>query len=269
MAQRITITIPDSLHERLQAVKDRINVSGICQEAIIQAVCIEEVRVQSTPEMESLLERLQKEKEQYFIGSKNDGIQDGMEDALSFHFRDFVSLEELATRFPHMAESIGRYDYPALKNRLKQKLDDKSHHPGLYSKGWVEGILRIWAELKTKMELPEVEPGAKALEGDPIRAQVAGVVELYDVFEGKSMRSEMNPTTKTQRKVITCDCEHDLRPRIELLHASGKAIKFKDADRRYFLPAGTILMVKKGDQVSRGDVLAIIPKVMVETPRIG
>lgn len=58
MAQRITITIPDSLHDRLQAVKDQINVSVICQEAIMQAVGIEEIKQKQISKIEMLLQRL-------------------------------------------------------------------------------------------------------------------------------------------------------------------------------------------------------------------
>lgn len=38
MAKRLNISISDDLYERLQAVKDNLNVSGVCQEAIEKAV---------------------------------------------------------------------------------------------------------------------------------------------------------------------------------------------------------------------------------------
>ena len=38
MAKPLGITIPDGLYKRLQTVKNRINVSGVCQEAIEQEV---------------------------------------------------------------------------------------------------------------------------------------------------------------------------------------------------------------------------------------
>ena len=38
MAQKLNITIPDYLHARLQKVKDRFNVSGVCANALRKRV---------------------------------------------------------------------------------------------------------------------------------------------------------------------------------------------------------------------------------------
>ncbi|MEH1779701.1 MAG: hypothetical protein V7L26_11410 [Nostoc sp.] len=47
MAQRITITLPDNLHERLQMFKESLNVSGVCQQAIDLAIQIEEIKLRT------------------------------------------------------------------------------------------------------------------------------------------------------------------------------------------------------------------------------
>jgi len=61
VAQRITSTIPDDLHERLQVVKEGINVSGVCQRAIYLAIQIEEIKARTDiPSMEKALARLSK-----------------------------------------------------------------------------------------------------------------------------------------------------------------------------------------------------------------
>lgn len=43
MVQKVTITLPDDLSERLDAVKKTFNVSGVCQEAIRQEVAHQEI----------------------------------------------------------------------------------------------------------------------------------------------------------------------------------------------------------------------------------
>jgi post-segregation antitoxin (ccd killing protein) len=45
MAERITITIPDTLRARLQAVRKNLNISAVCQEAIEGVVNIEELKI--------------------------------------------------------------------------------------------------------------------------------------------------------------------------------------------------------------------------------
>src|SRR5208337_3483900 len=122
MVQRITITIPDGLYERLQAVKDRINVSGICQEAIMQAVGIEEVKAQDLPEMEKLLAKLQAEKKQHEVilstQWRDRGFKEGLEDAHHIHYRDFIHLER------SLAFHAGRDLHPVVTagdNPLKPK----------------------------------------------------------------------------------------------------------------------------------------------------
>jgi hypothetical protein len=174
MTQRITITIPDSLHDRLQAVKDRINVSGICQEAIMHAVGIEEIKGQDVPETEKLLARLQKEKEKYEVGWREQGLKDGREDAHKLHYVEFLELDrvlqEIWKNNPGIDEQKQtNYDaltgltygyklnyfwsesHPVLFERLEAFGKETGFNEGIYKKGWKEGVFSVWISLKDKI----------------------------------------------------------------------------------------------------------------------
>jgi len=166
MAQRVTITIPDSLHDRLQAVKDRINVSGICQEAIMHAVGIEEIKKQDLPESEQFLARLQKEREKHEIGWKDQGFEEGRKDAQLIHYVDFLKLEDLLKEFAHGKYDVERANYykfkefiynsPFYKTRTMRHSSWKGFNPMLYRKGWIEGVISAWESVRDKI-LPAVE----------------------------------------------------------------------------------------------------------------
>jgi len=60
MTQKIAISLPDELYGRLQKVKDRFNVSGVCQAAITDEVSRQEAALVLEEEMESVYYKYKK-----------------------------------------------------------------------------------------------------------------------------------------------------------------------------------------------------------------
>ena len=58
----LTITVPEALHERLQAVKKNFNVSQVCQKAIESEVNRQELLRKGLENMNDVIERLRQEK---------------------------------------------------------------------------------------------------------------------------------------------------------------------------------------------------------------
>jgi len=83
MVQRLSISISDHLSERLQGVKESIKVSKICQDAIRQAVIHEETK--KNYNVDSLVQRLKKEKIKLYKPFKEEGYRDGMKDAFAIN----------------------------------------------------------------------------------------------------------------------------------------------------------------------------------------
>ncbi|MGO9533891.1 MAG: hypothetical protein ACLP3B_22295 [Syntrophobacteraceae bacterium] len=175
MTQRITITLPDGLYDRLQAVKDRINVSGVCQEAIMQAVGTEEVKAQDLPEMDKLLAKLQADKKRHDEIVRTQwrarGEQDGREDAHLIRYRDFLELERSLAFFagkpvPPESEAIATTKatptaisvtkrFQPLANRVAALKRENGFDENLYFAGWHDGVVSAWNAIKGKLLSPE------------------------------------------------------------------------------------------------------------------
>lgn len=142
MAERINITIPNTLNERLQVVKGRLNVSKICQEAIEKAVSVEEVNAEDTPARDKLIKRLRMEREEAIKEWRETGFADGRKDAEELSYDDFRMLENDSGIPEETRDWVkeNRFEY-------YERLDEKS-----YFEGWIEGALNVWAEIKDQVE---------------------------------------------------------------------------------------------------------------------
>ena len=141
MKERITVTISDSLYKRLQQVKNSLNVSGVCQQAIEIAVSIEEIKRKDIPNMEKLIERLQLEKQQDVESWKQTGVNDGKEDAMELSYEEFKNLEA--------SESISDELLEWIQSRRIEYLENVDRDA--YLKGWLEGALTVWDEVKQRI----------------------------------------------------------------------------------------------------------------------
>ncbi|MBW4523405.1 MAG: hypothetical protein KME16_27515 [Scytolyngbya sp. HA4215-MV1] len=140
VAQRITITIPDALHERLQRVKDSLNVSQICQREIERFVQIEEIKQKESPAMEKLLERLRIEKQQSDAAWKAEGVTDGKEDATDLSYDEFCQIE---------TEGLSEDLLDWIRNKRIRYLENPTEEA--YLEGWKEGTLCVWKQVKEQL----------------------------------------------------------------------------------------------------------------------
>jgi DNA-directed RNA polymerase subunit beta' len=105
-------------------------------------------------------------------------------------------------------------------------------------------------------ENEEVKEGQVICQWDPhsvpILAEVGGRVRWEDCVEGRSLRTEQDPSGFKRRTII----EHkgDLHPQIVLEDATGKILDF------YYLPEGAGIEVEEGTQIAAGTVVAKTPR---------
>lgn len=104
----------------------------------------------------------------------------------------------------------------------------------------------------------------------PIITEVTGKVKFGDVIEGLTMNEQLDEVTGLSRKVIVEYKERDteIRPRVSIKDEHGKTIKIGDSEARYLLPVGANIMVKEGEEVHAGDVIAKIPRETTKTKDI-
>jgi predicted transcriptional regulator len=156
VAERITITVPDDLHKRLQEVKEKLNVSRICSRAIDEAIELEELKLRTDiSDKEKAIERLRAEKKQEVSTKwKKKGFSEGLNDAqntLSYYF-----LKQIALNYNE--ESRDKKEFPIVsffrrkfRERYRKYSSDYEFEEEAYLEGWSEGVTHFWKEVKDEL----------------------------------------------------------------------------------------------------------------------
>lgn len=157
MAKKVTISIPDMLHEQLEKWRESFNLSKMFQDAVGEAIQRKEdfqKRIKEDLDLGQIIERLRREKLQsegnYLETGKNDGIlwaKTAHYDHLIYalHWTDLQDAEKDAILGPYFAEIL------KLKPSHELNTYTRSEYFLNYLKGWKQGIESFWAEIKEKL----------------------------------------------------------------------------------------------------------------------
>jgi len=120
------------------------------------------------------------------------------------------------------------------------------------------------ARLKVQ-EGEHVEAGTVLAEWDPYTVSIltdgSGQIRFKDIVEGMTVHEEVDEVTGLSRLIIVDSPDEKKQPTIE--------VKMKDGTtRRYHMPSRAHLMVRDGEDVVAGDVLAKIPRETTKTKDI-
>ena len=163
MSQRVTIALPDELFERLQPVKQRFNISAVCQEALEMAVITQELKIQAT-EDKDLVERLRAEKAVLLHKVQQEGFELGIRASSKLSYKDFRHFERVSPVAAHFDEDVMEYlwDFLDLKEYPQQA---RLHDPDfahllevdaqsriIFAQGWVDGVLSVWQAIKNQVD---------------------------------------------------------------------------------------------------------------------
>ena len=121
-----------------------------------------------------------------------------------------------------------------------------------------------------------VEPGHVIATWDPhthpVVTEVDGFIKFQDFLDGITVSSQVDDVTGLSSTVVMDPKQRgaggkDLRPVLRLVDAKGKEICFANTDipAVYALPAGALVQLVDGAQVSVGDVIARIPQESSKT----
>jgi DNA-directed RNA polymerase subunit beta' len=92
----------------------------------------------------------------------------------------------------------------------------------------------------------------------PILTEVGGTVKYEDLREDVTVREELNPVTKLTERVVV-EHKQEYQPQIIILDES------KEVSGIYPIPIGAHILVKDGQKVAAGDLLAKIPRIVFKT----
>jgi len=93
----------------------------------------------------------------------------------------------------------------------------------------------------------------------PIFTRVTGKVEYKDIIENVTYREEVDETTGLRARVVMEHKEENLHPRMTIQNSGGDEIA------SHHLPASARIIVRDGEKVHTGDVLAKIPRQISKT----
>lgn len=92
----------------------------------------------------------------------------------------------------------------------------------------------------------------------PVLTEVAGTVKYEDLKEDVTVKEELNSVTKLTERVVV-EHKQEYQPQIVILDSSNEVAGI------YPIPIGAHILVKDGQQVNGGDLLAKIPRMVVKT----
>jgi len=92
----------------------------------------------------------------------------------------------------------------------------------------------------------------------PILTEVNGRVKFEDLRENVTIREELNPVTKLTERVVV-EHKQEYHPQIIILDEKNEVLGI------YPIPIGAHILVKDGQKIDAGDLLAKIPRLVVKT----
>jgi len=163
VSRRVTIAVPESLFDRLQSVKQQLNISAVCQEALNMAVYHEELKQQSARQ-EGLVERLRTEKKVLLNKIHQEGYELGIRSASNLSYKEFQHFERVAPLAESFDEDVLDYlwtyldshNYPTEARTLDPDfahlLEVSPQSRVLFAQGWLAGVVSVWQMIKEQVE---------------------------------------------------------------------------------------------------------------------
>ncbi len=157
MAQKITLSIPDLLHEKLKEWRSSFNFSKMFQETLIDAIHKKEEfqkRFSNDSEISDTIKRLKREKliweKKFFELGKIEGLRW----ASSAHYEDLLYVLHFdgtykLTSDPKMTQYFDRTYQSA--DLAKYSNREFLEHEQMYMDGWFKGFFEFWDQIKEKI----------------------------------------------------------------------------------------------------------------------
>ena len=172
------------------------------------------------------------------------------QDAKSDGFAKFISITTVRN---HLGDLVAMN-----RNGIVAVVDEKGREKERYQ-------VVYGAKLRVEDGQP-VSANQIVLEWDPytfsILTEVGGVVHFNDLQEGVTLQEQVDEVTGLSQWVVTDSPDEKKQPRIEIRGPGNKKL------RKYLVPTNAHLMVRDGEDLHAGDVLAKIPRETTKTKDI-
>lgn len=157
MAQKITLSIPDLLHDKLKEWRNSFNFSKMFQEALTDAIQKKEEfqkRFSEEFDMPEIIKRLKHEKMMWEKKYYQPGKEEGLRWAKTAHYEDLIYVIQYESTYqlvsdPKMSEYFEKiYASTGLD---KDSIPGPVNHEQMFIDGWFKGVFEFWNQVKEKL----------------------------------------------------------------------------------------------------------------------
>ncbi|MFO7752824.1 MAG: hypothetical protein R6V41_06875 [Desulfobacteraceae bacterium] len=159
MTRKVTLSIPDFLYEELKKWRPTLNLSGMFQETVAEAIQKKEEfqkRFQQDFDMPEIIKRLQQEKMESEKNYFDTGKAEGLKWAKTAHYEDLIKAVQHTNpkdlfHTPEMNEYFNKIFKSDKLMKFSYNQDRLGPYAKLFLEGWSKGILDFYNEIKEKL----------------------------------------------------------------------------------------------------------------------
>jgi len=157
MARKVTISIPEVLHEKMNEWRNSFNLSKMFQETLAEAINRKEAfqkRLKEDTSVSDIIDRLKREKS---LSEKNyfeNGIQDGLIWAKTAHYDDLQYAVSWIPKNNPLNDSILGDFFKRVQKKDKMMSLSEGLTNGYFEKyidGWKDGVSEFWKKIKDQV----------------------------------------------------------------------------------------------------------------------
>jgi hypothetical protein len=158
MTQKVTLSIPDMLHEKLNKWRESFNLSKMFQDALLDAIQKKEEfqkRVSKDFDMSEIINRLKQEKLESERNYLEMGIHKGLEWAKRAHYEDLVYAIGFEDPTHIVKDSKFSYYFNEIFNSdhlINFTQDNYNQHAKEFVDGWCKGVTDFYNEIVEKLK---------------------------------------------------------------------------------------------------------------------
>lgn len=165
---RISISIPDSLMAKLEPIKDSINISQLCREALEQRVGALDQATEgngSPPDQEDPVLRLRGERSAYEGRFERLGMEGAATWLASAPYPEVKTVTESGKPSSMVKYRLPRAAFKVMKRDMEEaNLDCEGPHGEAYKTAWLDQVMAVWAQVVDGFESTGSPEPAKAVE---------------------------------------------------------------------------------------------------------
>ncbi|NCC70906.1 hypothetical protein EOM09_04960 [bacterium] len=159
MAKKVTLSVPDDLHEKMDKWRSSINFSKVFQKTIISIISKKEgfnKRLNEDADFLNILSRLKKEKQDLEEKYIQLGKKLGFEWSKAAHYSDLIYALKLNPKKDLTKdERLGSYFNEIISKdpylKAKKIIDEKNNDIFKLISGWKESVNDFWQNIKDKL----------------------------------------------------------------------------------------------------------------------